>query len=99
MSFPAELNSFALFHLLLSYFQGHGTWRSTAIMARICVKRALFCITGVSRQIARTGADGEIHIQHIAREKEQRRKIPPRIRQRLGEFFRFDGFLTAAGST
>jgi hypothetical protein len=45
-----------------------------------------FCISGVSRQIARTGADGEIHIQHIAREKEQRRKIPPRIRQRLGDF-------------
>lgn len=52
----------------------------------------LLCITGVSRQIARAGADGEIHIQHIAREKEQRRKIPPRIRQRLGDFFRFDGF-------
>ena len=87
MSFPAKLISFASFLLFLFHFKGTAHGRAQHGNHGEDLREAILsCITGVSRQIARTGADGEIHIQHIAREKEQRRKIPPRIRQRLGDF-------------
>jgi hypothetical protein len=66
--------------------------RNTATMARICVKRSYFCITGVSRQIARTGADGEnSHTTHCTGEGAKEEDTPQNP-TKTRRFSRFDGF-------
>jgi hypothetical protein len=51
MSFPAKLDSFALFPLLLFQLSGHGTWCNTATMTRICEKRSYFALQEFSGKL------------------------------------------------
>ena len=58
--FTGEAQSFESFSFVSPFPKArHVAGRSTSSMAKVCVKRPLFCISGVSEQLHGTGVDGE----------------------------------------